>query len=57
MMLMAAFNVMVMLADMDEWAEMNRIYMTFFLKHLPARRTFGPLVWHVARGSRSNVWP
>ena len=30
-----------MLADMQEWAEMNEVYVTFFPKHLPARSAFG----------------
>lgn len=31
----------VMMADMAEWAEMNKIYVTYFDKHLPARSAFG----------------
>ena len=31
----------VFLADMDEWAEMNRVYITYFPDHLPARSTLG----------------
>jgi len=31
----------VMLADMSEWAEMNKIYVTYFAKHLPARSALG----------------
>jgi 2-iminobutanoate/2-iminopropanoate deaminase len=31
----------VMLADMKEWPEMNKIYVTYFPKHLPARSAFG----------------
>lgn len=31
----------VMLADMNEWAEMNKIYITYFEKHLPARSALG----------------
>jgi reactive intermediate/imine deaminase len=30
-----------MLADMGEWAAMNRVYVEFFPKHLPARSAFG----------------
>lgn len=30
-----------MLADMQEWAAMNEVYVTFFPKHLPARSAFG----------------
>src|SRR6266498_5778097 len=26
----------VMLADMNEWSEMNQVYVTYFSKHLPA---------------------
>ncbi len=31
----------VMLADMGEWAEMNKIYTTFFDTHFPARSALG----------------
>jgi len=31
----------VMLADMAEWMAMNRIYVTYFPEHLPARSAFG----------------
>ena len=31
----------VMLADMSEWSEMNKVYVTFFGKHLPARSALG----------------
>jgi reactive intermediate/imine deaminase len=31
----------VMLADIGEWAEMNKVYVTFFTDHLPARSAFG----------------
>jgi 2-iminobutanoate/2-iminopropanoate deaminase len=34
-------KVTVMLADMDEWAEMNKVYVTYFTKHLPARSALG----------------
>jgi 2-iminobutanoate/2-iminopropanoate deaminase len=34
-------KVTVMLADMSEWAEMNKVYVRYFLKHLPARSAFG----------------
>lgn len=30
-----------MLADMGEWAAMNRVYVAFFPAHLPARSAFG----------------
>jgi 2-iminobutanoate/2-iminopropanoate deaminase len=30
-----------MLADVAEWAAMNRVYMEFFPEHLPARSAFG----------------
>jgi len=32
---------LVMLADMAEWAAMNRVYVTFFPDHLPARSAMG----------------
>ena len=31
----------VMLADMSEWSEMNKVYITYFDKHLPARSALG----------------
>ena len=31
----------VMLADMNEWSEMNKVYITYFNKHLPARSALG----------------
>ena len=31
----------VMLADMSEWTEMNKVYVTYFPKHLPARSALG----------------
>ena len=34
-------KVTVMLSDMSEWEEMNRVYMTYFPKHLPARSALG----------------
>src|SRR5215510_1382263 len=34
-------KVTVMLADMAEWAEMNKVYVTYFEQHLPARSSFG----------------
>jgi 2-iminobutanoate/2-iminopropanoate deaminase len=34
-------KVTVMLADMSEWAEMNKVYVTYFPKHLPARSALG----------------
>jgi 2-iminobutanoate/2-iminopropanoate deaminase len=34
-------KVTVMLADMSEWAEMNKVYVTYFAKHLPARSALG----------------
>ena len=31
----------VMLADMSEWSEMNKVYVTYFGDHLPARSALG----------------
>jgi 2-iminobutanoate/2-iminopropanoate deaminase len=31
----------VMLANMSEWSEMNKVYITYFNKHLPARSALG----------------
>jgi enamine deaminase RidA (YjgF/YER057c/UK114 family) len=30
-----------MLADISEWAEMNRVYVAYFPLHLPARSAMG----------------
>ena len=34
-------KITVMLADMNEWAEMNKVYVGYFSKNLPARSSFG----------------
>jgi reactive intermediate/imine deaminase len=34
-------KVTVMVADMTEWAEMNKVYVTYFPRHLPARSALG----------------
>ncbi len=34
-------KVTVMLADINEWAEMNKVYLTYFTQHLPARSALG----------------
>ena len=34
-------KVTVMIADMSEWAEMNKVYVTYFTKNLPARSALG----------------
>ena len=34
-------KVTVMLVDMSEWSEMNKVYVTYFSQHLPARSAFG----------------
>ena len=34
-------KVTVMLADMSEWGEMNKVYLEYFSKHLPAHSAFG----------------
>lgn len=34
-------KALVMMADMSEWGEMNKIYVTYFTKHLPARSALG----------------
>jgi reactive intermediate/imine deaminase len=47
------FKVTVMLADMADWAEMNRVYVTFFPNHLPARSAFG--VRGLALGARVEI--
>jgi reactive intermediate/imine deaminase len=32
---------LVMLADMGEWQAMNQVYVTYFIRHLPARSAMG----------------
>lgn len=34
-------KALVMLTDMSEWGEMNKVYRTYFGKHLPARSALG----------------
>jgi 2-iminobutanoate/2-iminopropanoate deaminase len=34
-------KVTVMMADISEWSEMNKVYVTYFAKNLPARSAFG----------------
>ena len=34
-------KVTVMLADMSDWAEMNKVYVAYFPKNLPARSALG----------------
>ena len=46
-------KVTVMLADMAEWAEMNKFYVTYFSKHLPARSAFGAT--GLALGARIEI--
>jgi len=43
----------VMLADMADFGEMNKVYVTFFEKNLPARSTFG--VSGLAVGARIEI--
>ena len=46
-------KVTVMLADMAEWAEMNKVYVTYFDRHLPARSSFGTA--GLALGARVEI--
>ena len=46
-------SVTVMLADMGEWAEMNKVYATFFAANRPARNAFG--VVGLALGARVEI--
>ncbi len=46
-------KVTVMLADIDEWTEMNKVYVTYFPKHLPARSAFGTT--GLALGARVEI--
>ncbi|MCP4757032.1 MAG: RidA family protein [Proteobacteria bacterium] len=43
----------VMMADMGEWGAMNKVYVGFFSKHLPARSAFG--VSGLALGARVEI--
>jgi reactive intermediate/imine deaminase len=43
----------VFLADMQEWAAMNEVYTTFFVRHKPARSAVG--VSGLARGGRVEI--
>ncbi len=43
----------VMIADMKEWAEMNKVYVTFFKNRLPARSSLG--VNGLALGARVEI--
>ena len=43
----------VMLADMNEWAEMNAVYATYFPDYFPARSAMG--VSGLARGARVEI--
>ncbi len=46
-------KVTVMLADMAEWEEMNKVYVEYFPKHFPARSAFG--VTGLVRGARIEI--
>ena len=43
----------VMLADIGEWADMNKVYITFFDKRLPARSALGTS--GLAMGARVEI--
>lgn len=43
----------VMLADMKEWPQMNKVYVTYFPAHLPARSAFGTT--GLALGARVEI--
>jgi 2-iminobutanoate/2-iminopropanoate deaminase len=43
----------VMLADIGEWADMNKIYVTYFPNHFPARSALG--VSGLAFGARVEI--
>lgn len=43
----------VMMADMKEWPEMNKIYVTYFPNRLPARSAFGTT--GLALGARVEI--
>ncbi len=43
----------VMLADISEWQDMNKVYVTYFPNHLPARSAFGTS--GLAAGARLEI--
>ena len=43
----------VMMADMNEWGEMNAVYVPYFPDHLPARSAFGTT--GLALGARVEI--
>ena len=43
----------VMMADMNEWADMNAVYVPYFPDHLPARSAFGTT--GLALGARVEI--
>jgi reactive intermediate/imine deaminase len=46
-------KVTVMMTDMSEWEEMNKVYVTYFTKNLPARSSLG--VNGLAFGARVEI--
>jgi 2-iminobutanoate/2-iminopropanoate deaminase len=46
-------KITVMMADISEWAEMNKVYVTYFTKNLPARSAFGAS--GIALGARVEI--
>lgn len=46
-------KVTVMMANMDEWAEMNKVYAGYYPKHFPARSAFGAT--GLALGARVEI--
>jgi len=46
-------KITVMLTDMDEWAEMNKVYVGYFQTNFPARSAFG--VNGLALGARVEI--
>jgi len=46
-------KITVMMADMSEWSEMNKVYITYFSKNLPARSAFGTT--GLALGARVEI--
>ena len=43
----------VFLADIEEWADMNAVYVTYFPNHRPARSALG--VSGLALGARTEI--
>ena len=48
-------KVTVMMADMAEWPEMNKVYVKYFPEHLPHAAHLAPAGWFLGRGLKSDA--